>query len=415
MAGGSQMISPRKALFYDYCATWVIRGGGILVIAATVGILVLITATALPLFQTPSVQPLGKFSSSAPIIAAGSDDYLKIIYTIDRYGRVSFGDVDNFTPSFKQELRAQTKATVIDEESVIPFHHTLIWDDGQVTLIAVSPAQRQAQIVYQHQFSRPPKLAVLRKKIGAVIVSSIDHNDQLTVQSYPLAVEEEGDSEDDLFATSDDNSIPLAFKRRFVAVTAMDVATAGDKVVLGTAAGQIVFIDVAKARVTTALNPVPISAVGFIYGDSSFIVGDTAGNLSAWQEMDELIQYKTFAGLNGGVERIVKARRSKLFAALSREGEVGVDFLTSSRRVFHLPPSHLRTNISLSPRDNALVTVGMELESGKEYRERSELESGKEYRERSELESGKEYRERSELESGKEYRERSELGKRQRV
>ena len=347
------------ARLVDRCATWVIKGGGVLVIAATVGILVLITAVALPMFYNAGVQQLAEqdLPTSPAVLAVGSDEYLQTLYSIDTYGRVMVHNLDGRSVQSTYNLRPSSSARIVAIESERAAHYTLVWDDGVVSAIDVNATP---VLLYQRQLLRPPKFAVFRKKN---ILFAVDGN-MLTITSPPVE-EIEKEEEDDFFSVSEDEQQQIDLSFRLDTVTAFDVSNDGTKIAAGNAQGEVTFIILSADGNTSTTTKSKVSnsavtALKFIYGDNSFIVGDETGQLAAWQvaQNNKLVQFKTFSALPAAVQAISKARRSKLFAALDRDGGMGLHFLTNAATVRYIPARNgQRHTLALAPRDNALITV----------------------------------------------------------
>ena len=348
----------RMARIADACATWVIKGGGLLVIAATVGILVLITAVALPLFYSAGVQQLTEqnLPTSPAVLAAGSDEHLHTIYSINAHGRVMVHNLDGNSMQSSYRLRPASKANIIASASERTGQHTLSWDDGTVSLIDVNATP---VLLHQKKLIRPPKFAAFRKKN---ILFAVD-NQQLTITSPPVIADEQ-EGEDDFFSVSEDEQYQIDLSFPLTEVTALDVSADGTKIITGHTHGEVTFITISADGNTSTTTKAKVSdtavtALKFTYGDTSFIVGNETGQLAAWQlaENSMLVQFKTFAALPTTVQKISKARRSKFFAALDRDGGIGLHYLTSAATVRYIPArnGHRRT-LALAPRDNALIT-----------------------------------------------------------
>lgn len=343
----------------DACATWVIKGGGVLVIAATVGILVLITSVALPLFYSAGVQQLAEqhLPASPAIVAAGSDEYLHTLYSIDAHGRIIVHNLDGRSVQSTYRLRPTSSATIVAAESERAAQHTLVWSDGVISAINVNATP---VLLYQRQLLRPPKFAALRKKS---ILFAVDGN-TLTISSPP--VEEDMQEEDDDFFSDNDDEQPqqLDLSFRLAEVTALDVSADGTKVVVGNAQGEVVFIELdmrgGSIMTSTRVSDTAVTALQYVYGDNSFMVGDGKGQLAAWQaaEGNKLVRFKTFDPLPAAVLTFSKARRSKFFAALDARGGMALHYLTSAATVRYIPATNgQRHTLALAPRDNALITV----------------------------------------------------------
>ncbi len=346
----------------DTCATWIIKGGGALVIAATAAILVLITTVALPLFYSAGVQQLATqhLPTASTILAAGSDEHLRTLYSLDAHGRVTVHNLTGRSTQSTYRLRPTRDAHIVAVASERSAQYTLVWNDGVVSAIDVNATP---VLLYQRQLLRPPRLAALRKKN---ILFAVD-GDLLTVTSPAVAVSTPDEETNDFFNDSADER-PQQFNLSFrlAAVTALDVSADGTKIATGNAEGEVTFIKLdtegGSTTSTAEVSHTAVTAIKFIYGDNSFVVGDAEGQLAAWQttQDNKLVRFKTFASLPAAVQMFSKAARSKFFAALDIHGGMALYHLTSAATVHHIPPHNgLRHTLTLAPRDDALITVNV--------------------------------------------------------
>ena len=291
------------------------------------------------------------------MLAAGSDEHLQTIYSIDTHGRVTVHNIDGHSVQSTYRLRPASNATITAVESERAAQHTLVWSDGVISAIDVNATP---VLLYQRQLLRPPQFAAIRKKN---ILFAVD-NDRLTITSPPPAEDAQEEEDDDFFSVSDDNHQQLDQSFSLSSVTALDVSADGKKVVAGNTQGEVTFIEISADGGSTMTNnkvsATAVTALKFIYGDNSLIVGNAEGQLAAWQtaKSNKLVQFKAFASLPAAVQAFSKAGRSKFFAALDARGGLALHVLTNAATVRYIPATEgLRHTLALSPRDNALVTV----------------------------------------------------------
>ena len=351
--------STRHAWIADFCATWVIKSGGLLVIAATAGILVLITAVAIPLFYPAGLRLAHELQLPAaqPVLAVGSDERLHTVHRIDRQGQVSVHSIANRSLQHTHHLRPHSSATIVAVESERNAQYTLSWSDGMVSLIDVNATP---MLLQQQKLLYLPQFAAFRRKH---ILFAVNAN-ALTVISLASA-QDDSEVVDDLFSSSDDELPPLDISIPLASVaTAFDVNAAGTQAIIANAYGEVVLVQVDMDSATASIvasskvSEHAVTALKFVYGDSSFIVGDAAGQLNAWQlgQENNLVRFKNFTALPEAVQAINKASRSKFFAAFDRAGGVTLQHLTSAAHIGYIPPADEQLlSLAFAPRDDAII------------------------------------------------------------
>jgi phosphate transport system permease protein len=135
-------------------------------------------------------------------------------------------------------------------------------------------------------------------------------------------------------------------------ITAIELDNFCEKLMVGTSTGLLYYIslkDKAKPQLIQRINPTPsgksaITALGFIIGDQSLIVGDADGNVTSWMRvLDEETEYgwklvkpHTFDSHNVEVTSIASSLRNKSFITGDEEGKIYLEHLTSERTLLEL-------------------------------------------------------------------------------
>lgn len=330
----------------DFCATQLIRGGGILVIAAVIGILLLISAVALPLWRGIDATTVRSYPSNQSVVAVDIDEHLQRLRIISRDGQLL-----EVTSGSAEPLRSD--AHIIAHENFAAGKYTLLWSDNLLTAIDVNADQ---PIRYQQPVTATD-FAAVRIVAGQVRVIRVNSDNLLMIDTKPIA--DETDDELD-FIASDDQQLPaLSYRQPLIdKTTNIDVGSDGTRIVIGTANGNVMLVKVADdGTVSTIIADVAetaIRSVKFVHGEVSFIVA-TDKQLSAWQEMPagNLSKLRNFSA--DSVTKIAKSRRSKLFATLATDGTVQVFASTSGENLRFERKLPTAQTITFAPRDNALL------------------------------------------------------------
>ena len=351
-------------LLVDHFATFFIKTGGILVISTVIGIIVLITSVALPLFSpATSALLLQTQLPTGKTVAAQIDEYLQDLYLINNEGVVTFGTSKQgeFKTTHQHPLRANSDATVLRAESHAGFKHSLLWSDGQATLVQVNLPEKNAEIIHQQSVPAGTTRVLMRIYKQNVIVVSLNAIDSTFFIKSSAYKQVKEDDELDFFADDEEVKLHLDYRQHVPDISSLDVSADGMQVVVGTTQGQALLftptlpIHKRQAQVSKA----GVSAIKFTFGDRSFIVADAQGKMHAWQanKNNALEHIKTLPAMAGKVLAISKAQRSKLFASFNDKGQLQASFMTSSRKLLLTETLGKIEQTSIAPRDDALVVL----------------------------------------------------------
>jgi phosphate transport system permease protein len=112
------------------------------------------------------------------------------------------------------------------------------------------------------------------------------------------------------------------------------------------------------------VSPEPITALEYVIGGNSLIVGDAKGNLAAWfrvrlhdEDQDlSLVQAHTFEGQGAAVLAIGPSARDKTFVTAGEDGSLVLRYVTSERTLLRFPPTgKVVVSVLITPKANALL------------------------------------------------------------
>jgi phosphate transport system permease protein len=123
-----------------------------------------------------------------------------------------------------------------------------------------------------------------------------------------------------------------------------------------------------KAEVTdvAAGRRVPVTALGFLIGDRTLLVGDEAGGVSTWQVIPppgggerRLTRIHEYQRQKGPVIDISASKREKGFVTADATGEVHLNYGTSGQTLLSLKAATGPTlgSVSMTPKADGLVTL----------------------------------------------------------
>jgi phosphate transport system permease protein len=379
--------SHRRSLFYDKTARIVIFSGGIATIIAVLGILAFVFVESYPLWLSADGGVEDKFASQKIIhprlpVLIGIDEYQEIAYAVTDSAGIDFIDLNKklLIKSFAIEEMPNTK--IISASKTLQDNHIGIGNsNGTIALLKINfnvsfaandnriiqPELEVKKIVQVDSLNRPVTDIVYRvNKDGNPSVVTLIDNKELVFYSYEKSRSLISNDEEKEFFFSLTDKIDGK-------ITAIELDDFCEKLMVGTADGKLYYFSVrdkdnpflVKAVEATPSPDIAITALRFIIGDQSLIVGDAAGHISSWMRVldDEgdygwkLVQPHTFKTQQSAVLSIAASARNKTFITGDDQGNVHIKHLTSERTLLELKGANEEIkDIVFSPKgDGALV------------------------------------------------------------
>src|SRR5690606_29439946 len=117
--------------------------------------------------------------------------------------------------------------------------------------------------------------------------------------------------------------------------------TEGRHLYAGTAQGELYWWDLADGDTAlpqrAVVGSAGVTALTFLIGDRSLVVGQASGALSVWfpvrqaDETFQLLRIRDFPARTAAIVRLAPSQRNRTFLALDAGGGVGLYFSTSER------------------------------------------------------------------------------------
>lgn len=253
----------------------------------------------------------GARAAGADVLVAGTDD-----------GRVLVAGVA-YRSIFEDGRRARQEVRV-DWQTAL----TLREDDGPIDHVAVSSDGEELVIVA----AATGFLGVAQKKVDGRRV-------RLGVASAALG----GD-----------------------AATALALDEPAETLVVGLESGQVLRFELDRedAELVERLTAggAPITALSFVFGSRTLLVGDDRGEISGWQGIRStpdsrrtMSRVREFDPMSAAITAFAPSRRNKAFLVVDRSGEVRIEHTTTEREVVSLAVPSGSTAATLSPRFDGLT------------------------------------------------------------
>ena len=364
LAVSRQRVARRIRL--DRWASRLVVLGGIIVIASILAILFVIAAEVYPLFKAPTATMAGTYPVAggaggvtlAPGAAAGVDEYREVGYVVDQAGRVlltplkgarrfepiAVAGLDGATVTGVAAGPAGARLLGTSDGRVVPLgvKFEVAFEGGTRTVTPVPEFGPPSALDPEGQ--RPIlRLAFASPDAGGVVVGQVGPT-ELVVQTV---IERKaligGTRREEALGTL---RVPVEGQ-----VTALAVDGRAEDLFVGTSTGQIVRYDLRNPAEpalaeTVALAPdrkAAVTALGFLIGDRTLVVGDAVGGVSSWQVITppgaadrRLVRMHGFRPHPGAVVAIASSRRDKGFVTADASGVARVHYGTSGKTLLSL-------------------------------------------------------------------------------
>lgn len=370
----------RRRRGLDLLSRQIVRAGGLATVLSILTILFFLAWEVAPLLQRPTAQAsgTGAASTAAEAWLLAGDEYREWAEILTRDGRIRFVRLADGTlaseiavPGLGSSSIREAIRVGPDETFLLLDHELLALRTSFLTSWKDGIRHREPRITEQGRW--PVGEA---DRGGKIAVSA------LTEQGLTLVAGEAPT----LIAIRESRSLLGGVRREEfrrplpipsgAPVSAVAIDGRGSRVVMGTEDGRLHLWDTANpdqphlldvAEASAGGSPV-VSALGFLNGDQSIVVGDEEGRVSAWQPVRDdtrqggwaLQRLRDFAPHPAAVTAMAASPRDKGFLTADRDGNVVLHHSTSGQTLLTLPgrvpdPREVR----FSPKgDGALALAG---------------------------------------------------------
>lgn len=408
-------------LIADRVADRAITVGGVLVIAAVLGMMVFLVHEVLPLFRGGTIESSRSYelqSKSGPALNLAMDEYKTVAVSIGKDGKVSAWHMDTGFP-------LEQRAFDFKNKTVTAFAKTL--DTGNVAFGFSDGTVRFGRIAFSNDVFPLDQAPEGLKKIdesyetdGSAIYSRIagrqmrktsfqlelDDEIQLSEAGSPItlldyrltqfgerpkrilvALDAQGaavmsmtETKMNLFtrkAVSKTTKAALPPLPEGVAVTSVLATEMGDEVYFAEKAGKIFRYNTRDSdrpflaeTVETMPKGVNLTVLGFLMGEASMVVGGSDGSLSIYFLLKRenaksadgatLVRTREFEPHRSAVTGFSPGQRGKTFATYDSAGEIWLRNGTSQETLLKISPSGEKPawqSMLLAPRMNGILAV----------------------------------------------------------
>jgi phosphate transport system permease protein len=371
--------SQASRLRSDRIARWIVTLGGVTIIASILAILLVIIAEVYPLALKSTATPIGTVdtTSGSPLLAIGVDEYRQVACRVTET-EVEFVDMKGAGQRTSPEVPGLNGATIVAVSAVGRGPFCLGLSDGRAIPIEirfeVSYAEGDRQV-------RPELIAA----------------DPLTIdpQGRPIRLLTHVATSDGSCTAAADGPRSLALvlvkqKRGLVGpsrreetrgqlalpgdgdITALALDDRLDELYVGTSSGKLLVVDLRDferplwAGVVEAASRTNarVTALAFLLGDRTLIVGDSAGGVSSFQLLQSeagnrrLTKMHDFQAHGGAVVAIATSERDKGFLTADASGTVQLHYGTTGATLLSIPTgAEAARAVTMGPKADGLLAA----------------------------------------------------------
>ena len=368
-----------RARWLDILGARIIAVGGIGVIAAVLGIFIFIFIESYPLFQDPDVQE--KYRLQLPIegklLAAGMDPYQEVVFVVGGYG-VDFLRPDS-AETLLRERPAELRGRRIESSSYSPGDGSLALglEDGTVLLGGVDfiidypGGQRRITPRFRLDGGMSlhteaiERLVYSRGGEGRSTVVALTASGHLLAGIRQMGMGLAGGAEvsEKIHHLGDG----LGGKP-----TALLMDGEGRQLLVGSDSGRIYEWQLGGLQAEPgfvrsfagAEEGTAITALAFVLGDVSMVVGDESGAISTWFRTEDdgeriFRRIHRLRSHHAEVTRIVPSLRDKQFLSGDSGGTLALHHMTSEQTFFQIPSGAGQlAALSFAPKANGFLALG---------------------------------------------------------
>lgn len=382
----------RKVRRHDRIATRVITAGGVLVIVAVIGILVLIAQVALPLFFPPSIEQHAAFPLPRPpgalgeprILALGLDEYLESGFVLDGGGVFTF-----FETGQGRVLDASIvsppgggRGRILRADSHGKLRYGLTWSGGGFSLVEVvfrPEFDDDGRRTITHAVETLAEVEALPVPGARLVIGRFQEESGLTLASLPesggISLYRRVEGENLLGESSLEETtvqLELGVPGR---VSVMILDEAGGMLYAGSDTGYLMRWDVSdldgvrQLDVSAAFKErgVPLTMT-LLLGEQTLAIatGGTGGRtqLSGWfpyrkeEGGEQRLSPVHWQPTNDAyITSLMPSRRGKTLTTLDREGVLRFEYFNTGRTLAVIEPKYPVRQAALSARANGLIAL----------------------------------------------------------
>ncbi|MCF6149461.1 MAG: ABC transporter permease subunit [Candidatus Kuenenia sp.] len=394
--------SLKRRKFTDKTAHWLITCSGVATIFVILALFIFIFLEVFPLLKGAKIKKNTVFSLHQGAVCIGADEHMEIAYAIYGNGSIEFfslidGSVirkhdiqelgNSHITSFDKHKNLHILGTDDGKIATLFIHFSEVFEDGKRTIVPHISLQELVRAEGADNDYEPFAIKHIASKgdEDAALTAVHTENGRLLLLSSEIETSLFGEGEKrevkkditpllkkslkPISSTSGagtDHSLP----ENEVVITSLVLDHFMENLYVGANSGELIHINVRDKEEPVILERIkvsdkPVTALGFLLGDISLVVGDSDGNINTWMQVrDELSSFgwslkkiHTFQSHNGPVTAIAPSVRNKCFVTASSNGSIHLHHATSERTLLNLNINSVVTALAFSQKANGILVT----------------------------------------------------------
>ncbi len=375
------MKSIVKRKIIDRAAHWGIKLGGAAVVIVILALFLFIFIEVYPLLKDANVLEENRFSLVGTPVSLGVDEYQEVAYVVYDEGKIDFISLKDGTLIKSHTLKSIENSRIT---SVYEDKHflTIGTDDGRVvtTKIGFSVSFENEKRIIKPSVSEGQLYLLDERGKGLPYITSKRDEDSIVTVSYTedgRVIMKSTIIERDLFGNEEREETitdisPIVLKGEKsseIRITSLTLDLFLRNLYLGTSSGDVIRIDVSDRddpllQERIKVSDDPVTALGFLLGDVSLVVGDKRGSISVWMQVrDEttsdwsLHKVHTLESHPAEILSIVPSMRNKGFVTMASDGSIHLNHATSEQTLLRLNVKAMSTTVAFSPKSDGILGI----------------------------------------------------------
>jgi phosphate transport system permease protein len=389
------MKSIKRRRFTDKAAHWVIKLGGAAVIVVILALFIFIFLEVYPLLKDARVIDKKTFLLSESVISLKTDEQQEIACVLYKKGLVEFISLADGAVIKKHPLSGLGNA-LITSVDMADNHLFIGTDDGRLLTVAlsfsesfdqgvrvISPEVSEEEPLCIDDQKKPLKSIICKKSDSArvLIASSEDGRLLLRATEETTSLFGRGEKKEvaqditGLISGAGRNdaphlSPPEDHLAKTPAVTSLALDHFLENLYVGASNGELFHFNISDKENPYLVEKIKasdtaITALGFLLGDISLVVGDQRGGINVWMRVrDEasasgwaLKKIHTLKSHNASITAIAPSFRDKGFLTAASDGTINLNHATSEQTLLTITTNAKPATIVFSPKANGALAV----------------------------------------------------------